>query len=75
MKRGVEIKKKYLVPGHAQMDCDSMYSTIERKLVVDVMPRDYIVIFESARVQLGPYNVTEVHQDQVILYKHKISYM
>ncbi|XP_064112225.1 uncharacterized protein LOC135219404 [Macrobrachium nipponense] len=35
-KYGINIIQKYLIAGHTQMECDSMHSTIERKMVNDV---------------------------------------
>lgn len=31
-KKNITITQKYLIPGHTQMECDSMHSAIERKL-------------------------------------------
>lgn len=53
------IVQKYLEKGHAQMECDSMHSTIERKLkgrIINV-PADYIAISKSARKNPKPYIV------------------
>ncbi|CAM4691278.1 unnamed protein product [Leuciscus chuanchicus] len=56
MKHGVSIEQKFLVAGHTQMECDSMHSLIERRIVKDIhTPRDYIVIFETARIHPSPY--------------------
>ena len=55
VKRYVKITQKYLVPGHTQMECDSMHSTIERKLGNYIfVPRDYIVLMEAARIRPSP---------------------
>lgn len=53
------IVQKYLEKGHTQMECDSMHSTIERKLkgrIINV-PADYIPICKSARKHPKPYIV------------------
>lgn len=64
MKYGVTVEQKFLVAGHTQMECDSMHSLIERRIVKDIhTPRDYIVIFESARLHPSPYKVTQVYHD------------
>ena len=55
----IVIEQKFLVVGHTQMECDSMHSTIERKVVGDIYtPRDYHVIFGNARIRPSPYHVT-----------------
>lgn len=53
------IEQKYLEKGHTQMECDSMHSTIERRLKGrDInVPADYISICRSARKNPKPYNV------------------
>ncbi|XP_014678087.1 PREDICTED: uncharacterized protein LOC106817882 isoform X2 [Priapulus caudatus] len=68
MKHDIRIIQKYLVPGHTQMECDSMHSTIERKLdVCEIFtPHDYVVIFQSARIRPSPYHVFEVYHDQIM---------
>lgn len=67
MTHGVEVVQKYLVSGHTQMECDSMHSTIERKIVADIFtPRDYIVIFESSRLRPSPYHVTQVYHHEMM---------
>ncbi|XP_066970858.1 uncharacterized protein [Macrobrachium rosenbergii] len=64
-KHGISIVQKYLVAGHTQMECDSMHSTIERKLVNDVFTeRDYAVLIQCARIKPSPYIVRQMkHQD------------
>ena len=43
------------------MECDSLHSTIERKRIgVINMPRDYIMIFQTARVSPSPYLVEQL---------------
>lgn len=55
---GALITQKYLVAGHTQMECDSMYSAIERKIVTDVFtPRDYVIILQTPRIRPSPYHV------------------
>ncbi|KAL3995807.1 RISC-loading complex subunit TARBP2 [Sarotherodon galilaeus] len=64
MKHGVSIEQKFLVAGHTQMECDSMHSLIERRIVQDVYtPRDYVVIFEAARINPSPYRVTQLYHN------------
>lgn len=64
MKHGVTIEQKFLVAGHTQMECDSMHSLIERRIVKDIhTPRDYIVIFETARIHPSPYKVTQLYHN------------
>ena len=47
-KRGVLIKHNYLVACHTQMECDSMHSSTERKMVNDIFTqRDYLKVLES----------------------------
>ncbi len=60
-KHGVTIYQKYLVAGHTQMECDSMHSTIERKIVTDIFtPRDYMLILQTARIRPFPYKVKQM---------------
>lgn len=61
----INIIQKYLVAGHTQMECDSMHSTIERKMVNDVFTkRDYAVLIQCARIKPSPYIVKQMkHQD------------
>lgn len=64
MKHGVTIEQKFLVAGHTQMECDSMHSLIERRIIKDIhTPRDYIVIFETARMHPSPYKVTQLYHN------------
>lgn len=47
----VLITQQYLVAGHTQMECDSMHSTIECKMKMDIItPRDYMIILQTARI-------------------------
>ncbi|XP_063590497.1 uncharacterized protein LOC134767429 [Penaeus indicus] len=64
-KYGIRIIQKFLVAGHTQMECDSMHSTIERKIVNDVFTeRDYAVLIQCARIRPTPYIVKQMkHQD------------
>ncbi len=67
IRRDVKIVQKYLVVGHTQMEVDSMHATIERKLVGDIIvPHDYVVVMESARLKPSPYIVKEVSHDEVL---------
>lgn len=59
MEKDIIIIQKYLEKGHTQMECDSMHSTIERKLrhrKINV-PADYAEICRTARKNPRPYNV------------------
>lgn len=63
----VLITQKYLVAGHTQMECDSMHSTIERKMKMDIItPRDYMIILQTARIQPKPYHVKMVKHDEIL---------
>lgn len=54
------ITQKYLTKGHTQMECDSMHSTIERKLRRQEIftPAGYVNVCKMARLHPKPYNVT-----------------
>ncbi|KAM3602808.1 uncharacterized protein V6R79_011236 [Siganus canaliculatus] len=66
-KYGVLITQKYLVADHTQMECDSMHSTIERKIVADVFtPRDYVIILQTARIRPSPYHVKVLKHDEFL---------
>ena len=66
MRSGVTIQQKYLIAGHTQMECDLMHSTIERKLCCDIYtPRDYVMLFHSARQQPSPYHVVQITFDEI----------
>lgn len=59
MENNVCIIQKYLEKGHTQMECDSMHSTIERKIsgrVINV-PADYVNLLKTARKNPRPYDV------------------
>ena len=62
MQKKITIYQKYLVRGHTQMECDSMHSTIERRLgkATISVPADYEAVFRSARIGSAPYRVTYV---------------
>lgn len=66
---GIVITQKYLVAGHTQMECDSMHSTIERRMLTDIFtPRDYTLILQTARLRPSPYHVEVVtHEDMLKL--------
>lgn len=57
--KGMIITQKYLVSGHTQMECDSMHSTIERKIRNREIysPAGYIAACKSARLHPRPYHV------------------
>ena len=59
MKKKITIFQKYLVRGHTQMECDSMHSTIERRLAKSSInvPADYELVFRAARIRPSPYTV------------------
>lgn len=58
---GVTIEQKFLVSGHTQMECDSMHSTIERKIRGPMyQPRDYIVVMQNCRLHPEPYTVKQL---------------
>ncbi|GFN93547.1 hypothetical protein PoB_002005300 [Plakobranchus ocellatus] len=62
LERAVTIEQKYLVPGHTQMECDSMHSVIERRLHGDIfIPHDHVLAMQMARQVPFPYYVREVH--------------
>lgn len=64
MKHDVTIVQKFLVAGHTQMECDSMHSCIERRIRKDIYTlRDYIIIFETARLNPSPYKVTQLYHN------------
>ena len=43
----IVIEQKFVIVGHTQMECDSMHSTIERKIVTDIFtPLDCYLIME-----------------------------
>ena len=66
MRSGVTIQQTYLIAGHTQMECDSMHSTIERKLCCDIYtPCDYVMLFHSARQQPSPYHVVQITFDEI----------
>ena len=44
-----------------------MHSTIERRIVADIFtPRDYIVIFENARIRPSAYHVRQLSHDEMM---------
>ncbi|KAB0793756.1 hypothetical protein PPYR_13376 [Photinus pyralis] len=60
IEKQVCIIQKYLEKGHTQMECDSMHSTIERKLrrrTINV-PADYVSLCKLARKNPKPYHVS-----------------
>ena len=66
MRSGVTIQQKYLIAGHTQMECDSMHSTIRRKVCCDIYtPCDYVMLFHSARQQPSPYHVVQTTFDEI----------
>ena len=64
--KSVFIQQKYPVKGHMQLKCDSMYSTIERKIKSDIFtPREYVMVLEKARCRPAPYKVKQADHSQV----------
>lgn len=59
MEKKITITQKYLVPGHTQMECDSMHSCIERKLRNREVysPACFISAAKEARKNPRPFNV------------------
>ena len=46
------------------LQCDSMHSLIERRIIGDIhTPRDYVVVFETARMHPSPYKVTQLYHN------------
>ncbi|CAG5036894.1 unnamed protein product [Parnassius apollo] len=62
----VIITQKFLEPGHTQMKCDSVHSTIERKLKNREihLPSDYVTITKEAR-STNPYEAINVDHEFV----------
>nr|CAH7765192.1 unnamed protein product [Callosobruchus chinensis] len=69
VENNVCIIQKYLEKGLTQMECDSMHSTIERKIsgrVINV-PADYVNLLKTARINPRPYEVQyldHTHSDE-----------
>ena len=61
--KGIIITQKYLTSGHTQMECDSMHSTIERKIRNKEIysPAGYIAACKTARLNPRPYQVEYLH--------------
>ena len=58
--RKITIEQKFLVPGHTQMECDSMHSLIERRIRGPMFtPRDYVTVMQGARSD-HPYQVKQL---------------
>lgn len=60
LEKHVCIIQKYLEKGHTQMECDSMYSTIERQLKgrTSNLPADYASLCKLGRKNHRPYEVS-----------------
>lgn len=58
----IKVYQKYFVPGHSQMECDSVHSVIERQLRhKDIyLPSDYAAIARVARQGGPPYKVQQL---------------
>ncbi|GFR85478.1 hypothetical protein ElyMa_002442200 [Elysia marginata] len=55
---GVSIEHKYLVPGHTQMECDSIHNTNERE---ETSGRHFLAtVMKLSRQNSGPYEVNEI---------------
>lgn len=66
-KHGILITQKYIIAGHTLMECDSMHSTIERKMTGDIItPRDYTIILQTARLKPKPYQVKVVKHYEIM---------
>ena len=63
----VKVTQKYFETSHSQMECDSMYSTIERAAQnTDVeLPSDCIELMKLAKKNGRPYMVTELCHDDI----------
>lgn len=66
---GITIIQKFLVPGHTQMECDSVHSAVERKLKNREihLPSEYCTITKEA-CKRNPYEVLEIDYDFVKNY-------
>ena len=63
-KKNITIYQKYLSRGHTQMDCDSMHTTIERRLKnfnINV-PADYVSVFNTDRLEFTSTISSKLHQ-------------
>lgn len=62
IKYGVTIYQKFLESGHTYMECDSVHSTIERKLQNREihLPSDYLSVTREARRNPRPYEAVEL---------------
>ena len=62
--KDITITHKYLEPGHTQMECDSVHSTIEQKLRKKSMycPANYVQAIKEARRNM-PYEVKYLTHD------------
>ena len=64
MRHGVTIQQKYVVAGLTQMECDSMHSTMERKLTSDIfIPWDYVTICHAACTTPSQYCISKITFD------------
>ena len=75
MESNVTIVQKYLVSGHTEMECDSMHSVIQRKMVSELYhPREYLLLMQSARSHPFPYKVKEMKFNGVMkMSKHHVN--
>lgn len=66
VRKKIIIEQKYLEKGHTQMECDSVHSSIERKLKLSreiYLPSDYVSVTKDARRSPSPYNVEWMEYD------------
>lgn len=75
IQNNITITQKILEKGHTQMECDSMHSTIERRLRnQDIYtPSGYIDACKHARVKPEPYHVQYLHYDFFRNYSQTVS--
>lgn len=69
----VRIEQKFLIKGHTQMECDSVHSTIERKIKNRevYLPSDYARLTKEARIRPFPYEALNIQHDFFLNYAEK----
>ena len=67
IRKNLTVIQKFLVKGHTMMEVDSIHATIERKIkATDIfIPRDFIVVARTARINPRPYDVTMISHEKV----------
>lgn len=58
------IKVTFPVRGHSYMECDRNMSLIKQKSPAE-LPKDWITVFETARIKPCPFTVVEVDQELI----------